>query len=160
MNPTQVSFQGYPNESFTFSIRNERSDDIYDVQVPFLIGSHKHLDDKFSVKVMPNGDPPQRIHLDYNYCYGTKGDGVVSHVQPNEREVLIVHIIHIPAYGSGTFSITYSGGDKITAEGETPTFDSKPRSYSAWQGPTWQGTVGVRGDYRICKYAMSSNGGL
>ena len=81
VNPEHVTFNGYPDETFNFSVRNGRSEDVYDVQIPFLIGYGKHFDDKFSVKVMPNSDPPQRIYIRYNYCYGVKGDGVVSHVQ-------------------------------------------------------------------------------
>src|ERR1700728_3897758 len=86
ISPTRVAFRGYPNETFNFSVRNGRSDDVYDVQIPFLIGYNKHLDDKFSAKVTPNGDPPQRMYDDYNYCFGKKGD--VSKVLKDEREVL------------------------------------------------------------------------
>lgn len=154
VSPGHVSFHGYPNETFNFSVRNGRSDDVYDVQIPFLIGYSKHFQDKFSVKVMPNGEPPQRIYIEYNYCFGRKADGVISHVQPNEREVLIVHLTHLPAYGYGNFSITYDGGQKLDTQSESPTFASEPTSYSASQG-----TVGVRGDYRICKYEMGTNGG-
>ena len=143
---------GYPNETFNFSVRNGRSDDVYDVQIPFLIGYGKNFEDKFSVKVMPNGDPPQRVYVRYNYCFGKKGDGVVSHVPPNEREVLIVHFTHLPAYGYGIFSITYSGGEKLDTQSGSTTFDSEPTSYSVSQG-----TTGVRGDYRICKFAMGTN---
>jgi hypothetical protein len=106
VSPEKVSFQGYQDETFNFSVRNGRSDDAYDVQVPFLIGYGKHFEDKLSAKVIQNGDPPQRIHIDYNYCFGHKGDGVVSHVQKNEREVMIVRIPHLAPYGSGSFSIT------------------------------------------------------
>jgi hypothetical protein len=153
VSPQHVSFQGYPNETFNFSVRNGRADDIYDVQVPFLIGYNKHFEDKLSAKVVPNGDPPQRIHVDYNYCFGEKGDGIVSHVQKNEREVLIVRITHLAPYSSGGFSITYEGGEKFDAKSETPNFIREPYSYSAMQG-----TFGVRGDYRICKYAVSTDG--
>jgi hypothetical protein len=58
ISPSDVSFQGFPNETFNFSIRNGRADDVYDIQVPFLIGYNKHFDNKFLVKVTPNGDPP------------------------------------------------------------------------------------------------------
>lgn len=153
VSPTVVSFRGYPNETFNFSARNGRADDVYDVQIPFLIGYGKNFQDKLSAKVMANGDPPQRMHNDYNYCFGVKGDGIVSHVQPNEREVLIVNVSHLIPYGSGEFSITYAGGDKFDAKSETPNFIGEPYSYSPFQG-----TVGVRGDYRICKFNVSTDG--
>ena len=73
VSPAQVSFQGYQNETFNFSARNGRADDVYDVQIPFLIGYNKHYEDKLSARVMPNGDPPQALSFDYNYCFGTKG---------------------------------------------------------------------------------------
>jgi hypothetical protein len=153
VSPAHVSFYGFTNETFNFSVRNGRADDVYDVQIPFLIGHNKHFEDKLSAKVMPNGDPPQRIYDDYNYCFGVKGDGVISHVQKNEREVLIVRITHLSPYGSGSFSVTYAGGDKFDTKPETPNFIGEPYSYSPLQG-----TVGVRGDYRICKYALATNG--
>src|SRR5260221_1764690 len=153
VSPSQVSCLGYPNETFNFSVRNGRADDVYDVQIPFLIGYSKRFEDKLTAKVMPNGDPPQRIYDDYNYCFGIKGDGVVSDVQKNEQEVLIVRITHLAPYGSGSFSVTYAGGDKFDTKPETPNFIGEPYSYSPFQG-----TVGVRGDYRICKFALSTNG--
>lgn len=78
VSPGRVSFRGYPNETFDFSVRNGRSDDVYDLQIPFLIGYNKHLQDKLSAKVVPNNDPQEAISDDYNYCFGKKGDGVVS----------------------------------------------------------------------------------
>jgi hypothetical protein len=57
VSPEHVSFRGYPGETFNFSVRNGRADDVYEVQIPFLIGYNKHLDSKFSVKVTSNGDP-------------------------------------------------------------------------------------------------------
>lgn len=153
ISPSRVSFQGYPNETFNFSATNGRADDVYDVQIPFLIGYNKHFEDKLTAKVMPNSDPPQRIYDDYNYCFGVKGDGIVSHVQKNEREVLIVRIPHLGPNGSGSFSVTYAGGDKFDTKAGTANFIGEPYSYSPFQG-----TVGVRGDYRICKYALSTNG--
>ncbi len=153
VSPTRVSFLGYQNETFNFSVRNGRADDVYDVQIPFLIGYNKHLEDKLTAKVMANGDPPQGIYDDYNYCFGVKGDGIVSHVQKNEREVLLVRITHLLPYGSGSFSITYAGGDKFKTKPGTPTFVGEPYSYSPLQE-----TVGVRGDYRICKFVVSTNG--
>jgi hypothetical protein len=152
ISPSKVSFQGYPNETFNFSARNGRSDDVYDVQIPFLIGYNKHFEDKLSARVVSNGDPPQAINIDYNYCFGTKGDGDVRHVQKNEREVLIVRITHIVPYGSGGFTITYAGGEKLDLKYGPPTFAGEPFSYS----PT-QGTFDVRGDYRICKVAVHAN---
>ena len=153
VNPKRFPFQGYPNETVNFSVRNGRADDVYDVQIPFLIGYNKHFDDKLTAKVVPNGDPPQRMYDDYNYCYGTKGDGIVSHVQKNEREVLIVRLPHMAPYSSGSFSITYTGGEKFEAKLEQPNFIGEPYSYSPMQG-----TVGVRGNYRICRYAISTDG--
>jgi hypothetical protein len=155
ISPQRVSFLGYPNETFNFSVRNGRSDDVYDVQIPFLIGYDKKFQDKFQVKVLPNGDPPQRIYARYYYCFGTKGDGIISHVQPHEREVLIVNIPHLSANGNGTFTIAYEGGEKLGTESGDPTFDSEPVSYSLSQG-----TIGVRGDYRICKFAMGTDSGV
>lgn len=98
---------------------------------PFLIGYSVHLDDKLTAKVVPNGDPPQRMYDDYNYCYGTKGDGIVSHLQPNEREVLIVRLTHMAPYSSRSLSITYTGGKKFEAKLEKPNFIGEPYSYSA-----------------------------
>jgi hypothetical protein len=152
VSPGEVSFLGFPDETFNFSVKNERGDDIYDVQIPFLIGYDKHFDSKLSAKVSPNGDPLQPTSNDYNYCYGEKGDGDVSKVMPNEREVLIVNIRHLPPNGNGSFSITYAGGEKFEAQSEAPTFASEPYSYSPVQG-----TVGVRGDYRICRFSMHSD---
>ena len=151
VSPTQVSFQGYPGETFNFSVRNGRADDVYDVQIPFVIGYGKHLDSKFSAKVMPNGDPPHRIYGDYNYCYGKGPD--VHKILPNEQEVLIVNISHMTAYGSGSFSITYAGGEKLQTKSGSPTFVSEPTSYSDLQG-----TMGVRGDYRICRFNLHTDG--
>jgi hypothetical protein len=153
VSPSRVSFAGYPNETFNFSVRNGRSDDIYDVQIPFLIGYNKHFENKLSAKVTSNGDPPQRIYDDYNYCFGKKGDGDVRNVQKNEREVLIIRIRHLPPFGVGSFSITYSGGERFDAKSETPNFVGEPYSYSPMYA-----TVGVRGDYRICKYAIATDG--
>jgi hypothetical protein len=120
-------------------------------QIPFLIGYNKHLQDKLSAMVAPGGDPPQRIHDDYNYCFGEKGD--VRKVLPNEREVLIVRIGHLAPYGVGSFSIPYAGGEKLEAKSGTPNFIAEPYSYSPMQA-----TVGVRGDYRICKVVIATNG--
>lgn len=151
ISPERVSFAGYAGETFNFSVRNGRADDVYDVQIPFLIGYGKHYDSKFSVKVMPNGDPPQRIYGDSNYCYGKGPD--VHKILPNEQEVLIVNVTHIPPYGSRSFSITYGGGESIQTKAGHSTFLSEPRSYSDWQG-----TMGVRGDFRICRYDMHTDG--
>jgi len=151
VNPTRISFAGYPNETFNFSVRNGRADDVYDVQIPFLIGYNKHLQDKLSAKVASNGDLPQRIYNDYNYCFGEKGD--VSKVLPNEREVLIVRIGHLAPYAVGSFSITYAGGEKLDVKSGAPNFVAAPYSHSPMQA-----TVGVRGDYRICKYVIATNG--
>jgi hypothetical protein len=131
VNPTRISFAGYPNETFNFSVRNERADDIYDVQIPFLIGYNKHLQDKLSAKVASNGDLPQRIYDDYNYCFGEKGD--VSKVLPNEREVLIVRVGHLAPHAVGSFSITYTGGEKLETKYGTPNFIAEPYSYSPMQ---------------------------
>ena len=151
ISPSKLSFAGYQNETFSFSIRNGRADDVYDVQIPFSIGYNKHLDDKFSAKVTSNGDPPQRIYDDYNYCYGKGPD--VHKVLPNEREVLIVRIRHLAPFQGGSFSITYTGGEKVEAKSGTPSFLAEPYSYSPMQA-----TMGVRGDYRICKFAISTDG--
>ena len=153
VSPSRISFAGYPNETFNFSVRNGRSDDIYDVQIPFLIGYNKRFEDKLSAKVIPNGDPPQRVYDDYNYCFGKKGDGDVRNVQKNEREVLVVRIGHLSPFGVGSFSITYTGGEKFDVKSQTPNFIDEPYSYSSMQA-----TIGVRGDYRICKYAISTDG--
>lgn len=153
VSPAHIVFTGYPNETFNFSVKNDRSDDVYDVQIPFLIGHNKNLQDSLSAKVVPNGDPPQRIYDDYNYCFGEKGDGNVRNVQKNEREVLIVRIRHLPPFGVGSFSITYKGGEKFETKSGTPNFISEPYSYSPMQF-----TVEVRGDYRICKYAVATDG--
>lgn len=154
ISPSRVSFLGYPNETFNFSVRNGRADDVYDVQIPFFIGRNKHFENKLSARVLGNVEPSGPFRDDYNYCFGVKGDGVVSHVQKNEQEVLIVRLPHLVPYGSGAFSITYAGGDKlpdITAG--TVSFIEEPYSYSPDSG-----TVGVRGDYRICKFVMSPSG--
>ena len=151
--PEQVSFQGYPDETFNFSVRNGRSYDVYDVQIPFLIGYARHLDAKLSAKVEGESEPSSAIHVLYNYCYGTKGDGIGSHVMPNEREVLIVRVAHLVPAASENFTVTYTGGEKFVAKLlEAPTFAEEPTSYS----PT-QTTVGVRGDYRVCKFAMHAD---
>jgi hypothetical protein len=154
INPGKVSFSGYPNETFNFSVRNGRADDVYDVQIPFFIGRNKHFEDKLSAKVIGNVEPSGPFRDDYNYCYGVKGDGVVSHVQKNEQEVLIARIPHLVPYASGSFSITYTGGDKLPdiAAG-APNFISEPYPYSPNSG-----TVGIRGDYRICKFVMTPSG--
>jgi hypothetical protein len=152
--PSRVSFSGYPNETFNFSVRNGRADDVYDVQIPFFIGRNKHFDDKLSAKVIGNVEPSGPFRDDYNYCYGVKDDGVVSRVQKNEQEVLIVRIPHLVPYSSGAFSITYAGGDKLPGiVPGAPNFIGEPYSYSPNSG-----TVGVRGDYRICKFVMSPSG--
>jgi len=152
VSPSHVSFQGYSSETFNFSVRNGRSDDVYDVQIPFLIGYGKHWDAKLSAKVMPNSsDPPQRLYDDYNYCYGKGPD--VHDIQPNEREVLIVRIVHMPPGGTASFSITYSGGNKFETQPGPPNFISEPYSYSPMQGE-----INVRGNYRICKSVISTNG--
>jgi len=152
VSPAHVSFQGYENETFNFSVRNGRGDDVYEVHIPFLIGYNKHFQDKLSVKVTPNGDPSQDpLRNKYFYCFGYKGDGDVRKVQPNEREVLIVNIPHMAPYSSGSFSVTYSGGEKFETRAGTSDFIEEPYSYSPSQG-----TVDVRGDYRICKVNMSA----
>jgi hypothetical protein len=151
ISPSKMSFEGYPNETFSFSVRNGSADDVYDVQIPFLIGYDRHFEDKLSAKVTSNGDPPQRIYDDYNYCFGKKGD--VSKVLKNEREVLIVRIRHLPPFGNGSFSITYAGGEKLEVKSGSPNFISEPYSYSPIQA-----TMGVRGDYRICKYVIATDG--
>jgi hypothetical protein len=151
VSPNHITFAGYPNETFNFSVKNERSDDVYDVQIPFLIGRDRHFEGKLSAKVSPNGDPPQRLYDDYNYCYGAGDD--VRKVMPHEQEVLIVRVRHLPPSGIGGFSITYSGGEKFATKSGTPNFISEPYSYSSVQG-----TVGVRGNYRICKYVISTDG--
>lgn len=152
VSPDHVAFQGFPNETFNFSVKNGRSDDVYDVEIPILIGYGKHWDSKLSAKTIPNSsDPRQRIYVAYNYCYGKKGD--VSKVLPNEREVLIAKIPHLAPLGVGSFSVKYTGGEKFTAKVETPNFTSEPYSYS-----TMQGTAEVRGSYRICEYRMETDG--
>ena len=153
VNPAKVSFRGYPNETFNFSVRNGRSDDVYDVQIPFLIGQDKHFDDKLSAKVS-HGDDPQPIYDDYNYCFGKKGNGDVKNVLPHEQEVLIVRVGHLAPSASTSFTMTYAGGEQFEANSRTATFLSEPYSYSGSQF-----TVGVRGDYRICKYVISTKGG-
>jgi len=152
VSPSHVSFRGYPDETFNFSARNGSADDVYDVQIPFLIGYNKHYQDKISAKVAPNGDPQGPFSDDYSYCFGEKGDGVVNHVQKNEREVLIVRITHLVPYGLASFSVTYAGGDKFDAISGTPNFAGEPYSYSPNSA-----TVGVRGDYRVCKFSFSTN---
>jgi hypothetical protein len=151
VSPSHISFAGYPNETFNISVRNERSDDVYDVQIPFFIGRDKRFEDKLSAKVLPNGDPPQRIYADYNYCFGEGED--VKKVMPHEREVFIVRIRHLPPSGTGAFSITYAGGEKFETKSGTPNFTSEPTSYSPMQT-----TMGVRGNYRICKVALETDG--
>lgn len=153
VSPSRIAFEGYPSETFSFSVRNGRSDDIYDVQIPFLIGYNKHFEDKLSATVMPNEDPPQRIYSDYNYCFGEKGE--VRKVLPDEREVLIVRIAHISPFASRSFAITYAGGPKFETKSGSPNFASEPSSYSPMQT-----TLGVRGAYRICKFAMATDGGV
>jgi hypothetical protein len=154
VNPASISFRGYPHETFNFSVRNGRADDVYDVQIPFFIGRGKHLEDKLSAKVIGNVEPTGAFKDDYNYCFGIKGDGVVSHVQKNEQEVLIVRIPHLVPFGFGTFSITYAGGDELpNIRPGAASFIDHPYSYSPNSA-----TVGVRGDYRICKFVMSPSG--
>jgi hypothetical protein len=131
VSPAHVAFAGYPNETFSFSVKNDRSDDVYDVQIPFLIGHDKHFDDKLSAKVLPTSDPPQRIYDDYNYCYGVGRD--VKKIKPHEQEVLIVRIRHLPPFGIGAFSITYAGGEKFETKPGTPNFVSEPYSYASMQ---------------------------
>lgn len=151
INPAKVSFRGDPNETFNFSVRNGRADDIYDVQIPFFIGRNKRFEDKLSAKVISDVEPSGPFRDDYNYCFGVKGDGVPSHVQKNEQEVLIVRIPHLVPYGSGVFSVTYAGGEKLPdIVAGAATFIGEPYSYSPNSG-----TVGVRGDYRICKFVMT-----
>lgn len=151
ISPDRVIFAGYPDETFNFSVKNNRSDDVYDVQIPFPIGHDKHFEDKLSAKVWPNGDPPQRIYDDYNYCYGVGKD--VKKIMPHEREVFIVRIRHLAPFGIGRFSIAYAGGEKFETKAGTPNFISEPYSYSSMQS-----TIGVRGNYRICKYAIRTDG--
>jgi hypothetical protein len=134
-------------------VRNGRADDVYEVKIPFLIGYNKHFQDKFSAKVMPNGDPPQRMYDDYYYCFGHRGNGDVTNVQQNEREVFIVRIGHLTPGGTGSFSITYTGNEKLQIEAGAATFVSEPYSYSPMQS-----TIGARGDYRICKIAIAADG--
>jgi hypothetical protein len=153
ISPHRIVFEGYPGETMNFSVRNGRADDVYDVQVPFLIGYNKHFEDKLSARVMPNGEPHSGFNDVFNYCFGHKGDGVVSHVQPNEREVLIVHIPHLAPFASGIFSVSYAGGEKLAANSEQPSFVSEPTSYAYNFG-----TFGVRGDYRICKFENNPAG--
>lgn len=152
VSPGRAQFQGYSNETFNFSVRNDRTDDVYDIQIPFLIGHGKHWDGKLSAKVSSDGEQPQRVYDDYNYCYG-EGSGNVHDIKPNEQEVLIVRIRHLPPSGIGNFSITYTGGEKFDTAPGTPTFVSEPSSYSSTQA-----TVGVRGDYRICKFVIATDG--
>jgi hypothetical protein len=149
VSPAHVAYRGFPDETFNFSVRNGRADDIYDVQLPFLIGYGKHFENKLSATVTSSREPSSVIQIDYSYCFGKKGDGIVSHVQPNEREVLIVRIAHLVPYGFGSFSIKYTGGEKFDARSEEPSFADEPTSYSPVEN-----TVGVRGDYRICGYFM------
>jgi hypothetical protein len=144
VSPKKVRFAGFPNETFNFSVRNGRDEDIYNVEIPFLIGYNKHLDAKFSAMVMPSGEPSQPLHSDYYYCYGKRG--VVDKVVPNEQEVLVIKIEHLPPSGMRTFTITYAGGEKLDTKPGHPIFSYVPNSYS----PT-QGTIDIRGDYRICK---------
>jgi len=150
ISPERLAFRGFADETFNLSERNGMSYDVYDIQIPFLVGYNKHFDDKLSAKTVPNSDPPTGLQMDYSYCYGTKGDGVVSHVQQNEREILIVRIPHLVPSESESFSITYTGGEQFTAKlFQDPDFLEEPTSYSPRQG-----TFEVRGDYRICKFAM------
>ena len=151
VSPKRISFEGFPNETFNFSVRNGRVDDVYDVQIPFFIGRDKHLEKKITAKVFPNGDPPQRMYDDYHYCYGKGPD--VHKILPHEQEVFIVRIRHLPPGGIGTFSITYAGGEKFQTKPGTPNFLPEPYSYSDMQG-----TIGVRGDYRICMYMIQTDG--
>jgi hypothetical protein len=151
VSPRHTVFAGYPNETFNFSVKNNRDDDVYDVQIPFPIGRDRHLEDKLSAKVLPNGDPPQRMYDDYNYCYGKGPD--VHKILPHEQEVFIVRIRHLPPGGIGTFSITYAGGEKLETKPGSPNFVGEPYSYSDMQG-----RIEVRGNYRICKYMIQTDG--
>jgi hypothetical protein len=145
---------GRSTTGFFFWIPGRDVQFVYDVQIPFFIGRNKHFEDKLSAEVIGNVEPSGPLKDDYNYCYGVKGDGVVSHMQENEQEVLIVRIPHLVPYSSGAFSVTYTGGDKLPdiVPGR-PDFIDEPYSYSPNSG-----TVGVRGDYRACKYVISPSG--
>jgi hypothetical protein len=150
VSPRQVLFQGFPDETFNFSVTNGRADDVYDVQIPLNVGNGRHLDSKLSAKVTPNGDPSEPMREDCSYCYGIKGD--VTQVMPSEREVLIVKVKHLAPQETRSFSVTYTGGDGFEAKSGVPNFISTPYSYSPLQG-----TMDVRGDYRICKFLISPN---
>jgi hypothetical protein len=152
VSPGRANFRGFSSETINFSVRNNQSDDAYDVQVPFLVGYGKHFEDKLSVKVIPTGEPSSLIHVDYNYCFGEKGDGIVSHVMPNEREILIAKLEHIPPSVSRTFTVTYTGGEPLSMKLLSPDSADEPNSYSLNQG-----TFGVRGDFRICKFAVHAD---
>ena len=154
VSPARIGFRGFPGETFNFSVRNGRADDVYDVQVPFLIGYGKHLQDKIFATVSRNGEPPRTMYNDYTYCFGHKGDGNIRNIPPNEREVLTVNIPHMNAYGSSSFTITYAGGESFEAVSQASSFIDEPYPYSKTMG-----TVGVRGDYRICKFVGGPNGG-
>ena len=149
VSPANVTFAGFQNETFNFSVRNETDDDVYDVQIPFFLETHDHLDSKFSAKVIPNGEPAPRIFGDYNYCYGKRSD--IHKVLPNEQEALVVHVSHITPMGNRSFSVTYTGGEKLEANAERPTFILTPYSYSDTQG-----TIGVRGNFRACKFVSAN----
>jgi hypothetical protein len=151
VSPAKVAFAGFQGETFNFSVRNETNDDVYDVQIPFLLQTHNHLDSKFSAKVLPNGEPSPHIFGDYNYCYGKGND--IHKVLANEQEVLVVHVSHITSMGTRSFSVSYAGGEKLEAKAETPSFILTPYSFSEMQG-----TIGVRGDYRACKFVSANDG--
>lgn len=150
VSPSRIAFAGYSGETFNLSVRNERSDDVYDVQIPFHIGHDKHFEDKLSAKIVSDGEPPEAITNDYDYCYGKGKD--VHKIMPHEQEVFIVRIRHIAPSESRVFSITYAGGEKLETKAEESSFLSEPYSYS-----TSQGTFGVRGDYRIRKFSMHAD---
>jgi hypothetical protein len=151
VSPKHVAFAGYPNETFNFSARNGTAEDVYDVQIPFFIGTDKHFEDKISAKVLLNGEPPHRMYDDYHYCYGEGDD--VHKVLPHEREVFIVRIEHLAPSGIGNFSITYAGGDKFVTQPGRASYLSEPYSYSDMEG-----TIAIRGGYRICKAVIKTDG--
>lgn len=153
ISPQHVLFQGFPNETLDFSVKNERDDDVYDIQIPFLIGYGRHLDDKFSAKILVGGDVSRRFIAPYNYCYGKGKD--IHKVMPKEQEVFVVTINHLAPSGIGSFTITYAGGDKIETKPGVPDFLSEPYSYSDTQG-----TIGIRGDYRTCKMIVAARAEL
>lgn len=135
VSPQRLKFRG-DAESFNLSVFNDTDSDRYLVNLPIQVADG--LEPLISAKYESTSHegPLQNA---YDYCYGKNG-----------KEYLVVNFTHLLPGEKHLFTISYRGGKPFSAEIRRTRSSSEPSGFSGVKG-----TVGVTGDYRVCKYVLT-----